>query len=78
MPRYTLFLRTPLFHAGGAKGHVPTGVLILEGDITARESGTLTVETTSLQDDRGNELSDATLSLTLPMSKVDHILNHPE
>lgn len=75
MAAFTIYLRTALFSGGGPEAHLPPGVMIVAGDIAERPQGAIVVKTSSLCDQRGRELSDAKLTLQLPLSKIDHIVH---
>ena len=77
MDTVTVYLRTSLFSLGGPRAHVPAGVMIVEGKTDSGDS-TLTVQVDRLLDERGRELSNAAITLRLPMSKVDHVVVHPD
>lgn len=77
MTHTTVYLRTSLFSLGGPRAHVPAGVMIIEGNSEYADGG-LTIEVDRLLDERGRELSNAPITLRLPMAKVDHLVVHAE
>jgi hypothetical protein len=74
MEKVTVFLRTALFSFGGDDAHVPTGVMVLVGEVVDRPSGGITIKTERLLGERGRLLSEAKHTLCLPWAKVDHIV----
>lgn len=76
MEKVTVFLRTSLFSFGGPDPHVPPGVMVIQGAVLGRPAGGLSIETSRMLDDRGRVVSEATVRLELPWSKVDHLWVH--
>jgi hypothetical protein len=74
MERVTIFMRTALFTYSYEPRHVPVGVTVLEGDVPSQEGGALTVKVTRMLDDRGRVLSETPVTLIVPWSKIDHLL----
>jgi len=73
MPTITVFLKTPLFtfRRGGAS-HVPPATAALRGKLTDQTRGGFTVEVEAFLNDRGEPLDGPSLTLVIPLSKVDH------
>jgi len=79
MNRVTVYLRTSLFSFSGTDGHLPTGVMAIQGRTPEAGGGsTLRVEVEKLLDERGRSLSEDALSLQLPWSKIDHVVVHSD
>ena len=74
MSRVTVFLRTNLFSYSGPEKHVPSGVMVIDGRVIEQSATGITLETDRLLDDRGRVLSEASLKLVLPHTKIDHLL----
>ena len=74
MSQVTVFLRTSLFSYSGPKKHLPPGVMVIDGHVIEQNNSGITVETSRMMDDRGRVLSEDSLKLVLPQSKIDHIL----
>ena len=74
MSQVTVFLRTSLFSYSGPKKHLPSGVMVIDGHVIEQNSSGVTIETSRMMDDRGRVLSEDSLKLALPQSKIDHIL----
>lgn len=75
MSNVTVFLRTALFSLGGDNAHVPAGTMVLKGTLPGPEvKGSLSLTVAECLDGRGRSLSTQSVSLIVPMSKVDHIL----
>ncbi|MFT6159725.1 MAG: hypothetical protein ACJAZO_003458 [Myxococcota bacterium] len=75
MSHVTVFLRTALFSLGGDNAHVPAGTMVLKGTLPGPEvTGSLALTVSECLDLRGKSLATDSISLILPMSKVDHIL----
>ena len=70
----TVFLRTALFSLGGTNPHVPPGTLVIRGEDCTVDKGMLTIRVTEYLGDRGNVLDGKPTKLSIPVSKVDHIL----
>ena len=78
MDRVTLYLRNSLFTLGGDDGHIPSAVMILEGNLQAKANGTVTIKVSIMRDMRGKPLSETATTLQLPWSKIDHMLIHED
>ena len=76
MERVTVYLRTSLFTPRSDESHVPEGVMIIEGTALDGPGGGVTLQATALKDDRGRTVSEDTIALHLPWSKVDHLQLH--
>lgn len=74
MSQVTVFLRTSLFSYSGPKKHLPSGVMVIDGHVIEQNNSRVTIETARMMDDRGRVLSEDSLKLVLPQSKIDHIL----
>ena len=74
MARVTLFLRTALFSTASDSAHLPAGVAIIDGEIIDRPAGALTVKTEAYRDSRDRDLIGSSNTLTIPWSKIDHVL----
>lgn len=74
MSQVTVFLRTSLFSYSGPKKHLPSGVMVIDGHVIEQNNSGVTIETARMMDDRGRVLSEDSLKLMLPQSKIDHIL----
>jgi hypothetical protein len=74
MDRATLFLRTALFSANTADAHIPAGVSILDVEIIDKPAGALTVRAIEYRDSRNRKLDGAETTLSIPWSKIDHLL----
>ena len=73
MEQVTVYLRTARFSLGGKDAHVPIGVLVIDGQITDRPAGALTLQVERCRDGRGKVLSETAVTVQLPWSKIDHI-----
>lgn len=77
MNNVTVFLRTALFTLGGDSPHVPHGTMVLRGASDFEGKGSvLVLEASEYMDHRGKALDGSAAKLSIPMSKVDHILHH--
>lgn len=70
----TAFLRTSLFSLGGSDAHVPQGAMILDGTTEGPDKGVLVLNLTACRDHRGEKLACSPVRLSIPMSKIDHLL----
>ena len=74
MERVTLFLRNALFSPNADTAHLPPGVAIIDAEIIDRPTGALTIKTTAYRDARDRTLEGPSNTLTIPWSKIDHLL----
>ena len=74
MERVNIYLRTSLFTYGGNGGHLPSGVMVIEGHILDRPSGAVSVRTATMRDARGRPISEAEINLQIPWAKIDHMV----
>lgn len=70
----TIYLRTALFSFGSDDSHVPNNTMALRGTANDPKNGILSVDVTECLDGRGRTLGTVTITLGLPLSKIDHIL----
>jgi hypothetical protein len=74
LARVTLFLRTALFSPESENAHIPQGIAIIDGETTEGPAGALTVKTKAYRDSRDRALTGSPRTLTIPWSKIDHVL----
>lgn len=75
MTTTTIYLKTTLFSTGTQAAHVPVGVQIIEGTLTDQKEGCVHIQTTRLLNCHAKEISAASVSLQIPLAKIDHILH---
>jgi hypothetical protein len=73
MAQDTIYLKTTLFATGGRDTHIPTGVQIIEGNITAQQNSSVSIQTTTMHNGHGKMLTEVALTLQIPLAKIDHI-----
>lgn len=74
MDRVMVFLRTSLYSYGGRDAHIPPGVMVVEGSLVHENQGSIRVDADRFLDERGRELLDEAMTMTIPWGKIDHVL----
>jgi hypothetical protein len=73
MQRVKVYLRTELFALPGGKGHVPSGVMIVDGKLRELTGGGVLVEAEAYADHHGRPIPGPGVVLFLPATKIDHV-----
>jgi hypothetical protein len=85
MKKVTIYLKTPLFALKGGEDSVPTGAIVVDGEISEEGKGGVYIDVTSYFSVERKSSSKQVLknlegkktSLFIPTGKIDHIRIHP-